>query len=205
MAGFEDSEARERNAKLANVTRTLGEDPASETPAWLEMWHRLRDSRRWEEWAAQTYMEMVVRLSPDLKYAMAYEVRAKFRGRPKYYLVFASRKADAFPIMNDFLCSEEEHLFATTEAVRPSGQTSFLVPFREQERGSHLRKIAEEIHAYGLQHQGISGAALLEHFTFERLGEFRKSQWRQAVESLVNEGRARRSKGRFEDARFDFL
>ncbi len=205
MAGFEDSAAKDRTAKLANVSRSLGEDPTNPNPTWLEMWRRFNDSREREEWAAQTYMEQLVKNSPDLRFAMAYEVRTKYRGRPKYYLVFASRAPDAFPIMNDFLCSEEDDLFARTEAVRPNGQTSFLVPLREQERDAGLVMLADEIHAYGVQHQGINRKALVEHFTYQRLGEFRKRHWHQALQLLVDEGRARRRGGQGDTAPIEFL
>lgn len=205
MAGFEDSDAKDRAAKLANVSRSLGEDPSNPDPVWLDMWRRFSDSRKWEEWAAQTYMEQLVQNSPDLRFAMAYEVRAKYQGRPKYYLVFASRAPDAFPIMNDFLYTEEDELFARTEAIRPSGQTSFLLPMREQERGSRLKVLADDIHSYGLLHQRISRKVLVEHFTYQQLGEFRKRHWHQALQQLFDEGRARRLGGPIETAPIEFL
>jgi three-Cys-motif partner protein len=205
MAGFEDSSAKDRNAKLANVSRTLGEDPTDSSPNWLNLWQQFNDSRRWEMWAAQTYMKQLVSFSPDLRYAMAYEVRAKFRARPKYYLVFASRSSHAFPIMNDFLCTEEDDLFAKTEAVTPTGQTSFLQPLREQERDSGLVRLAEEIHAYGHQHQGVNREALIEHFTYVRLGQFRKAHWRQALKLLVDQGRVRRGAGTIDEAPLQFV
>ena len=205
MAGFEDSVAKDREAKMANVSRTLGEDPSNPNPIWLDTWRRLNDSRKWEEWAAQTYIGRLVENSRELRFAMAYEVRETFRGRPKYYLVFASRAPDAFPIMNDFLCTEEDDLFAKSEAVTTTGQTSYLVPLRNAERDARLVTLKEEIHAYGSRHQGISQKALVEHFTYQRLGEFRKKHYHRLLRELIDEKRARRGEGPVETASIEFL
>jgi three-Cys-motif partner protein len=205
MTGFKNSASKEREAKLANVSRTLGEDPATENPEWLEMQHRFDDSRQWEAWAAQRYMDQLMELGPHLRYAMAYEVRAKFHGRPKYYLVFASRSVHAFPIMNDILFAEEENLFAETEAVQPSGQTTLWGPLREQERKASLAELAEEVCTYGLSHQGVNREQLIQHFTYERLGEYLKKDWRRTVELLIRQGRIRRGQGPIDKAPLEFV
>jgi len=150
LAGFATSDAKDARGKFNQLSRTLGEDPRDSLPEWLHMRERL-SSEKWEEWAVQRYLEQMRMASPHLKYGLAYPVRKTHGGAVKYYLIFASRAMDAFPLMSDFVCSEEDELALQAEmSSRPLGQMSFLVPAHVSKREERYTDVMEEIHAYGL-------------------------------------------------------
>ncbi len=195
LAGFEDSDTKQAKAKLRLVNQVLGERPDDPTPEWLRAWRQLQDGIAWEHWAARAYMDRLIGESPYLRYAAAYPIRESYRGNPKYYLVFATRSIDAMVIMNDLLCTEEDDLFTKTESVASNGQISlFGDTYRRSEQETRLAELLDEIHAYGLQHQGCTRDDLINHFVMEKFGEFRTTHYRQAVEKLVKGGRARFAK-----------
>ncbi len=199
MAGFEDSESKDRAAKLRLVSAVLGEDPAAAPPEWLREWQRLDDPLRWETWAAGAYARRLLERSPYLQYALSYPVRETYRANPKYHLIFATRSAKPIPIMNDFICTEEDDLFSKTELVTRGGQTSFLGAVRESEHAERLAATVEEVHAYGLAHQGCTRPQLIQHFVRRNFGQFKQKHYRQMVDKLVRDGRASFANGRPND------
>lgn len=190
LAGFATSNAKEARGKFNQLSRILGDDPEDEFPEWLAMRDRLT-SGEWEEWAVKRYMDLLHAASPHLKYGMAYPVRPKLGGGVKYYLVFASRAMDAFPLMNDFICTEEDDLHLQAEiASRPPGQMSMFGPVHVTEREARSASLIEEIYAYGIARQGISRKHLIEEFSFRHLGEFKQKHYRQMLDKLVRDKRA---------------
>lgn len=190
LAGFATSDAKDARGKFNQLSRTLGEDPRDDAPEWLVMRDRL-SSDEWEEWAVNRYMELMQEASPYRKYGVAYPVREKLGGGVKYYLVFASRAMDAFPLMSDFICTEEDDLHLQAEiASRRPGQTSMFAPMHVDKREARLATLIEEIHAYGMAHQGINRKHLIEEFSYRYLGEFKQKHYRQMLERLVKDKRA---------------
>lgn len=173
------------------VSEVLDEDPSNPDPVWLKEWRRLDDPVAWEAWAAQAYMELLTRHSPHLKFSHSYAVRESYHASPKYYLVFATRAWEAVPIMNDLVCTEEDDLFARTETMTKDGQFTMFPAMREMEHNERLDDLLREIHSYGLSHQGCCRQELIRHFITEKFGQFKQKHYRQAVDRLVSEGKAR--------------
>jgi hypothetical protein len=126
-------------------------------------------------------------------------VRETYRANPKYHLVFATRAYKAIPIMNDLLCTEEDDLFAKAGAVAKHGQLSFFGTIRQSERDGRLAGLLEEIHAYGLAHQACRRPELMRYFLLKYFGEFKQKHYRQVLDKLVKDGRARFAHGRQND------
>jgi len=170
LAGFADSPAPEAKGKVAQLSRILGEDRNEPNPEWLQMRRRLT-SDQWEQWAVNRYIGLMGAASPHLKYGVSYAVRERHGGGVKYYLIFATRAMDAFPIMTDLICTEEDDLALQAEiASRPPGQTSMFAPKHISKREERYNQVIEEIRAYGLEHQGITRTDLIEEFSFRYLG-----------------------------------
>lgn len=192
LAGFEDSlTARDRDAKLRLVSEVLGEAPGNPEPDWLKEWYRLNDPIAWEGWAARRYAALLTRLSPFLKFSVSYAVRDSYLANPKYYLVFATRAWEAVEAMNDLVCTEEDNLFETTEAVTMTGQFTMFATLRETEHNDALDYLLRRMHSYGLAHQGCCRKELIRHFMAEHFGQFKHKHYRQALDRLVAEGKAR--------------
>jgi three-Cys-motif partner protein len=191
LAGNEDGTARDRDAKLRLVNRVFGDDPADPRPAWLEAWHRIGDAVKWEEWAANEYVVRLQRENPRL-HGLSFPVRETFRSNPKYYLVFLTRADEAVLAMNEFMCTEDEDLFARTEAITRHGQATLFPEFREDEQGRKLTAILKEMHAHGRAHQGVCRDELIKALVFAHFGEFKQKNYRDAFARLLKSGRARR-------------
>ncbi|MEA2511116.1 MAG: hypothetical protein QOJ59_603 [Thermomicrobiales bacterium] len=130
--------------------------------------------------------------SPHLKYGKSYAVRERHGGGVKYYLVFATRSMDAFPIMTDLVCTEEDDLALQAEiAARAPGQLSMFAPVHVSKREERYASVIEEILAYGLANQGINRTDLIEEFSYRYMGEFRQKDFRFMVERLVDGKRAK--------------
>lgn len=199
MAGFHDSRpSGERDAKLRLVSEVLGESTKDPNPRWLQQYRRM-DTASWEDWAANAYMESLLEQGSELRYAVAYPIRERFRAKAKYYLVFATRSDDAVVLMNDFVCIEEDDLFAKSEGVTKTGQLTLDGPLRESDREQALEDLLDEIHAYGVTHQGCSRTGLTKHFAGEKFGQFKQKHYRQAINRLVEDGRAAFPNGRRND------
>lgn len=195
LAGFATSDAKEAHGKFNQLSRTLGEDPRDKSPEWLTMRDRLT-SDEWEAWAVERYLTLMQAVSPYLKYGMAYPIRQKHGGGVKYYLVFASRAMDAFPLMSDFICTEEDDLRMQAEmASRAPGQMGLFAPAHVTEREARFSALIEEIHAYGMVHQGVNRKHLIEQFSYQYLGEFRQRNFRFMIDQLVEAKRAEFGKG----------
>ncbi len=199
MAGFEDSTSKDRAAKLRLVSEVLGEDPAAASPEWLREWQRLGDPIHWETWAASTYAGRLLERSPHLRYALSYAVRETYRANPKYHLIFATRSDKPIPIMNDLICTEEDDLFSKTELVAKGGQLSFLGTLRASAHDDRLTAMAEEIHAYGVGHQGCTRPQIIRHFLLQNFGQLKQKHYRQVLGQLVQDGRATFANGRQND------
>ena len=190
LAGSATSDAREARGKFSRLSRTLGYDPQDTQPEWLERRDSL-SSDEWEEWAVKRYMGLMQQASPHLRYGIAYPVRKKLGGGVKYYLVFATRAMDAFPFMSDFICTEEDDLALQAEiAGRPPGQISMFAPKHVTSREERFTKITDEIHAYGLDHQGCNRKHLIEQFSLRYMGEFKQRNFRFMIDTLVDSRRA---------------
>jgi len=199
MAGFEDSEKKERDAKLRVVSAVLGEDPQDPEPEWLRAWRRIGDPVAWESWAVSSYTARLQSMSREIEHTVAYPIRETFRSSPKYFLVFATRSYKAIPIMNDILCTEEDDLFAKAETVAKNGQFTLFPALRDSERVAHLAALLDEMHAYGRAHQGCSRPQLIRHFLLQKFGQFKQKHYRQAMDKLVTDGRALFANGRAND------
>jgi three-Cys-motif partner protein len=196
LAGFANSTAKEAPGKVAQLSHILGDDPGDPLPEWLHMRNTLSSSDEWEEWAVQRYLELMRKAGPHLKYGLAYPVRPKHGGGVKYYLVFATRSMDAFPIMTDLICTEEDDLALQAEiASRPLGQVSMFGPVHVSKRQERYTAVIEEIHAFGLANQGVNRTDLIQEFSYRYLGEFRQKDFRFMVEQLVRVQRAEFGQG----------
>lgn len=191
LAGFEDSTAKDRDAKLRLVNRVFGDDPADPNPTWLEAWHRIDDTVKWEAWAANAY---VLRLQCENLglHGLTYAVRETFRSNPKYYLVFLTRADEAVLAMNEFMCTEDENLFVRTETFTPAGQATLFPEFREDQQSRKLAAILDEMYAYGRAHQRICRDDLIKALIFQHFGEFKQKNYRDAFGELLRSGRVRR-------------
>jgi hypothetical protein len=139
---------------------------------------------------------------------MAYPVRQWKDGGVKYYLVFASRSLKAFPVMNDLICAAEDDLPNREDlAAQARGQMALLPgqDWPEIARQGRIPALKEDIHAYGLARQRCSRTDLIEHFCFERLGQFMKKHYRQAVKELIDAKRIEKGPGSIETAPLRFL
>jgi hypothetical protein len=141
-------------------------------------------------------------LSPHLEYGLAYPIRARHKGGVKYYLVFASRAKDGFVFMNDFICTEEDDLRLQAEiAARAPGQQSLFGPVHEAERDIHMKDLINEIHTYGLSHQGCTREQVIQDFVLRYFGDFMQKHYRRLIDDLVREGRAEFGSGKDKDHR----
>jgi three-Cys-motif partner protein len=190
LAGSADSNAPSAKAKVNLVSYVLGDDIRDPIPEWLYERNRLT-TREWEEWVVQRYIDHLKGLSRDLVHGLAHAVREKHGGGAKYYLIFASRSKAPFPFMNDFICTEDDDLRLKAElAKRPAGQQAMFEPAHETARQERFRELMNEIHEYGLEHQGCSSSDIIEDFSIVHLGEFMQKHYRHMIDELVAEGRA---------------
>lgn len=191
LAGFEDSRAKDPDAKLRLVTEVLGENRDDGNPQWLQQWRSLRNSEKWEEWAAMTYGRRLSAENPQLRYILTYPVRETFRSPPKYHLVFLTRSDKGIPIMNDLLCTEDDDLYERTGSSAPPGQLLLLGDAREEERERRLAALLDEMHAWGKDHQGCNRDELIRHFVFANFGTLKQKHYRDAFSRLRDAGRVR--------------
>jgi three-Cys-motif partner protein len=206
LAGFEDSDSRDAKAKMALVSRVLGEDPDNQTPEWLAEWHRLgKNGRRWEAWAVQTYIQRLGDNSSHFQYGLNYPIRERYDAPPKYHLVFATRSAHAIPIMNDFVCTEDEGLFDAYLAQRGGFQLGLFGEAVAHQPDTTVSALLDEIHMYGLCRQGCSRNDVINHFALERFGQFKKKHYRQAIDQLEATGRATFGEGTRDTAPITFV
>ena len=205
LAGFEDSEAPDAAAKLRLVSRVLGEDPDDDNPEWLQEYRRLNNDLKWEQWAVSRYGARLLEESSQLKHVVSYPIREKLGASPKYYLTFATRSRRPMPIINDILCTEEDDLFDNISLTSNSQQLSFLHTFRQSAEESRLARLMEEIHSYGLANQGCSRVQLIENFVFRYPTELKKKHYRNAIDRLVESGRAQFGVGPKESAPITFM
>lgn len=196
LAGFEDSTAKDAAGKRRLVSYVLGEDPRVLEPEWRQLWLQLgRDGVKWADWAARRYAEKLTQ-EGIRQYALSYPVREYYGGNPKYHLIFATRSMKAIPVMNDIVSTEEDELF---EKVKITKQLDFLGEFRDSSRVARLRALTQEIHIYGLAHQGCNREQIFEHFTTKYFGQLKKKHYRYAVGQLIEGGRARFEPGKRDD------
>jgi hypothetical protein len=145
----------------------------------------------WADWAVQRYMRQIQKSSSHLRYGLSYPVREKFKSGTKYYLIFATRAMDVFPLMTDFICSEEDNLQLEAEMEsRKQGQLSLFAPQHETIREEKFPSVIEEIYQYGLEHQECTRDEIVEQFALRYLGQFMKKHIRYMVGQLVEDGRA---------------
>jgi three-Cys-motif partner protein len=190
MSGSADSFAPEALGKVAQLSRVLGEDPADPNPEWAQMKNEL-DTESWADWAVHRYMKRIQKLSSHLRYGLSYPIREKFKSGTKYYLIFATRSMGGFPFMTDFICSEEDALQLEMEIEsRKQGQLSLFAPRHETNREEQFPSVIEEIHQYGLEHQGCTRKEIIEQISFRHLGQFKQKHIRYMVRQLVESGRA---------------
>jgi hypothetical protein len=199
LAGSAKSGAKAAQRKVNRISAVLGDIVGDPHPEWLQQWNTL-DSPSWQEWAVNRYRNQLIGLSPSLEYSMAYPVRERHLGGVKYYLVFASRRLDAFPFLTDFICTEEDDLRLQAELeARAPGQMSLFGPVHEAERENRMQSLAEEIHAYGLKHQGCTRKEIIEHFSLLYLGQFMQKHYRRLLDDLETEGRLEFAPGKGRD------
>lgn len=190
LAGSADSDAAAARAKMNLISYVLGDDIRDPLPEWLHQRQRLSTSE-WEAWVVSRYFQHLTGLSRDLVYGVSHAVREKQGGGAKYYLIFASRSKAPFPFMNDFICTEDDELSRKAElGKRPLGQTLMFEPAHEAARRDHFEEMMDEIHTYGLAHQGSTTASIIEDFSITHLGEFMQKHYRRMIDALVTEGRA---------------
>lgn len=185
LAGSANSSAKEALGKVAQLSRTLGDDPRDPLPEWLRKRKKM-SSGEWEDWAVERYKSLLQRKGPHLKYSLSYPVRPTHNGGVKYYLIFASRAMHGFPIMTDLICSEDDDLALRDEmsSQRP-GQMSFLPPAHVSKRQGRYDTVIEEIFDYGKMHQGCTITTIIQEFSYRHLGEFRQRDIRLMVDRLV--------------------
>jgi hypothetical protein len=190
MSGSAASLAPEATGKVAQLSRVLGEDSANPYPEWARKKAEL-DTDAWADWAVRRYLGRIRSLSSHLRYGLAYPIREKFRSGTKYYLIFATRSMDAFPLMTDFICSEEDELQSEKEVEsRKRGQMSLFGPQHEAIRAERFPAVIEEIYQYGHEHQGCSRKDIVEQIALRHLGKFKQKHIRYMVKQLVESGRA---------------
>lgn len=195
LAGFEDSQAKDAQKKVARVSITLGEDPLDPNPMWLQKLRECSDSSTWVCWVIKQYMKRVMEVSPELRHALAYPVRKSWDGREKYYLLFASRSRHAFPLMNDFVYREDDRLYQEAEAALvPAGQMSFISPVLDRHRQQRfvegLEALPDEIYDQREPLNGRSVEFIIQEKCLEQLARFQQKQYRGAVRGLVKQHRA---------------
>lgn len=195
LSGSATSDAKEAQGKVKRLSRTLGENPEVQCPEWLKKRKNL-SSQVWEKWAVNQYRQQLHNISPHLKYGLAYPIRELHGKSAKYHLVFASRSLHAFPLMSDIICSEEDDLRLKTEiSSRVPGQMSLFGPVHETERERRLAALIDEIHGFGMSHQGCNRKRIIEEFSYLYLGELKQKHYRQILDKLVSDGRAAFGKG----------
>jgi hypothetical protein len=67
---------------------------------------------------------------------------------------------------------------------------SLFRPRHEVERESRIPAVIEEIHAYGLAHQGSTRDQIIQQFSYLYFGEFMQKHFRSLIDELVKSGRA---------------
>lgn len=190
MSGSSNSDAPEALGKVSRLSEVLGEDPSDPNPEWARKKIEL-DTDAWADWVVQRYLKQIQTLSPQLRYGLSYPIREKLHSGIKYFLIFATRSMDAFPLMTDFICTEEDDLELEHEIEsRKQGQLSLFEPRPTVKREEKFPGVIEEIHQYGLAHQGCTRKELIEQFALRYLGHFKQKHFRYMVDELIRSNRA---------------
>lgn len=190
MSGSANSSAPEAQGKMSRLSEVLGEDPSDPNPEWAQKKNEL-DTDTWANWVVRRYVKQIQTLSPQLRYGLSYPVREKLHSGIKYFLIFATRSMDAFPLMTDFVCTEEDDLELEHEMEsRKQGQLSLFDPRPIVNREEKFPRIIDEIYQYGLAHQGCTRKEVIEQFSLLYLGQFKQKHFRYMVDELVRSNRA---------------
>jgi three-Cys-motif partner protein len=192
MSGAIISLAPEARGKLRRLNRVLGEDPDEPNPEWAKAREQM-DVDEWADWASSRYRSLLNRMSPDLQFGMTYPVRAKKDSATKYYLVFASRSLEPFPMISHSLCKVEDELSIKAENSRvPSGQLGLgmLDPIHISRRQAKVPEVTEEIYEFGLTNQGCTSDRIFQQFCYRYLGDFNAAHIRKMIAVLVAQGKA---------------
>lgn len=190
MSGSASSDAPEALGKMRRLSEVLGEDPSNPNPEWARQ-KLVLSTESWADWVVHRYLNQIQLLSPRLQYGFSYPIREKLNSGTKYYLILATRSMDAFPLMTDFICTEEDNLELEFEMEnRKQGQLSFFEPRPTLKRQERFPVVIEEIHNFGLSHQKCTRKEVIEQFSLRYLGQFKQKHFRYMIDELVRTGRA---------------
>lgn len=158
---------------------------------WRETWKPGMDpvqQMRWRDVILYLLKENLKREGRFLD-VVDYPIRAKATQAPNYHLLFASRHYDAYELLNDEVCSEEEVLSEATFAQVASGQSSFIHAARQQQRVANL---IMAIGSFSRSTTVTCRRDLRQHLVMNHWGHWHTKEIHLALKSLADLGKATR-------------
>ena len=118
---------------------------------------------------------------------VSYPIRDRFDSAPRYYLMFASRRVDAFELWNDQMTREDARL-SERHYQSLASQSSFLPQFDAENAGINL---FNSIHEFASNTERFNRRDVVMHIVTGSCGLYHTGDIKRAVASLLVAGRLR--------------
>lgn len=158
---------------------------------WRESWKPSVDPLHYMKWADVILYLFRQNLKSEGKFldVVDYPIRTKADAAPKYHLVFASRHYDAFELLNDEVCQEEDVLSQQTFSRLASGQLTFIHLIREQQRTANL---IMAIQSFSARNNVTCRRDLIRYLVMNHWAQWHTKEMRAAVRGLIQIGKIER-------------
>jgi three-Cys-motif partner protein len=177
-----------RKARLTSIEHTteiLGRD------RWKQVFSDpLIDARRRRKFLVRDYMDTLSQFGYKV---VAYPIRESLAGAAKYYLIYCTRHRDGIFLMNGLIRREEDEILR--EYYQRGAQHSLFNEV-EAEIASRRRALRNLIATFSEDKKRMTRRAIMTHFINRKFAQYHDTDYRAAVQQLIEEGVLATSTGR---------
>jgi three-Cys-motif partner protein len=169
-----------RKARITSINHTteiLGRD------RWKQVFSDpLIDARRRKKFLVQDYMDTLSQFGYKV---VAYPIRQSLGAVAKYYLVYCTRHRDGIFLMNGLIRREEDEI---AKEYYTRGAQNPLFDEVEAEVISRRRELRNLIAIHAEEKKRLTRGGIMTHFVNIKFGQYHDTDYRAAVQQLIEEG-----------------
>jgi three-Cys-motif partner protein len=166
-----------RLTSINNTTEILGRD------RWKQAFSDpLIDAQRRKKFLVRDYMDTLSQFGYKI---VAYPIRESLGAAAKYYLLYGTRHRDGIFLMNGLIRREEDEI--AREYYERGAQTS-LFDEVQAEIVSRRRALRNLIATYAEERKRLTRRAIMTHFIYTKFAQYHDTDYRAAVQQLIEEG-----------------
>jgi hypothetical protein len=182
MAEFVNAEPKTeqfRKTRLTSINHTteiLGRD------RWKQVFlDQLIDAKRRKEFLVRDYMDTLSQFGYKV---VAYPIRESLGAAPKYYLIYGTRHPDGVFLMNGLIRREEDEI---AREYYTRGPQDSLFDEVEAEIATRRQALRNLVATYAEEKKRLTRGAMMSHFINVKFGQYHETDYRAAVQQLIEE------------------